>query len=93
MTTFFFKNKPAKREKKKVLFFIMASLESFKAPTLVSKKTQKEIQKDDDEDDVLIDANAVPSSTSADADMEDAEDKPNFAPASAVEEKVLFYNI
>ncbi|CEG66879.1 Putative Ribosomal RNA assembly protein [Rhizopus microsporus] len=65
----------------------MASLESFKAPTLVSKKTQKEIQKDDDEDDVLIDANAVPSSTSADADMEDAEDKPNFAPASAVEEK------
>lgn len=71
----------------------MASLESFKAPTLVSKKTQKEIQKDDDEDDVLIDANAVPSSTSADADMEDAEDKPNFAPASAVEEKVLFYNI
>lgn len=61
-------------------------MESLKAPKLLSKKTQKETQID--EDDVLIDATAVP--VSADAVMEDVEDKPNFAPISSAEEKVNF---
>jgi RNA-binding protein PNO1 len=62
----------------------MASLQSLKAPTLLSKKTQKEIQKD--EDDVLIDATAVPASSS-DAIMEEVDNKPSFAPASDAENK------
>ncbi|KAI8640710.1 hypothetical protein BD408DRAFT_419320 [Parasitella parasitica] len=66
----------------------MASLQSLKAPTLMSKKTQKSIQADED-DDVIIDANALPSRL-VDQDIameEDVADKPNFAPASAAELK------
>ena len=63
----------------------MASLESLKAPKLLSKKTQKDIQ--NDEDDVLIDSTAVPTSSS-DVVMEEVKDKPSFTPASASEEKV-----
>ncbi|CAO3642955.1 unnamed protein product [Mucor fragilis] len=68
----------------------MASLQNLKAPTLMSKKTQKTVQAD--EDDVIIDATALPS-RSADQDdvaMDEnntASDKPNFAPASAAELK------
>ncbi|KAL9557872.1 pre-rRNA-processing protein pno1 [Mucor bainieri] len=68
----------------------MASLQNLKAPTLMSKKTQKTVQAD--EDDVIIDATALPS-RSADQDdvaMEEdntASEKPNFAPASAAELK------
>ncbi|KAG1050717.1 hypothetical protein G6F43_007033 [Rhizopus delemar] len=62
----------------------MASLASLKAPKLLSKKTQKDIQ--NDEDDVLIDASAVPTSSS-DVVMEEVKDKPSFTPASAAEEK------
>ncbi|KAI8054858.1 hypothetical protein BDF21DRAFT_497982 [Thamnidium elegans] len=65
----------------------MASLQSLKAPTLMSKKTQKTVQAD--EDDVIIDATALPSrSAEADVTMEEgSSDKPNFAPASAAELK------
>ncbi|EIE76181.1 hypothetical protein RO3G_00885 [Rhizopus delemar RA 99-880] len=62
----------------------MASLASLKAPKLLSKKTQKDVQ--NDEDDVLIDASAVPTSSS-DVVMEEVKDKPSFTPASAAEEK------
>lgn len=64
----------------------MASLESLKAPTLMSKKTQKAVQAEE-EDDVIIDANALPTRTVEDdvAMEEDTSDKPNFAPASAAE--------
>ncbi|CEP13333.1 hypothetical protein [Parasitella parasitica] len=68
----------------------MASLQNLKAPTLMSKKTQKLIQTDED-DDIIIDATALPSRP---VDQDDAmeEDvvatvKPNFAPASASELK------
>ncbi|KAI8099707.1 uncharacterized protein BX664DRAFT_321915 [Halteromyces radiatus] len=65
----------------------MASLQSLKAPSLVSKKTQKEIQKNDD--DVMIDPNALPSqrtTTQEDVTMEEgSEAKPSFAAASAAE--------
>lgn len=64
----------------------MASLQSLKAPTLMSKKTQKAVQAD--EDDVIIDATALPSrSTEDDVTMDEgsSSDKPNFAPASAAE--------
>ncbi|KAI9361461.1 hypothetical protein BD770DRAFT_361052 [Pilaira anomala] len=65
----------------------MTSLQSLKAPTLMSKKTQKEVQAD--EDDVIIDATALPSRpVEADVTMEEgSSDKPNFAPASAAELK------
>ncbi|KAI7907114.1 uncharacterized protein BX663DRAFT_494873 [Cokeromyces recurvatus] len=67
----------------------MASLQSLKAPTLVSKKTQKEIQGEDD--DIIIDANALPSRQSQDdVAMEESSssmNKPNFAPASKAELK------
>lgn len=59
----------------------------------MSKKTQKTVQAD--EDDVIIDATALPS-RSADQDdvaMDEnntASDKPNFAPASAAELKVIW---
>ncbi|CAO3624652.1 unnamed protein product [Mucor hiemalis] len=63
----------------------MASLQSLKAPTLMSKKTQKAVQAD--EDDVIIDATALPSrSTEGNVTMDEgSSDKPNFAPASAAE--------
>lgn len=67
----------------------MSSIQSLKAPSLVSKKTQKEIQKDDD--DVMIDPSALPTrvitttTTSNNNDTEMDEDKPNFAPATASE--------
>lgn len=69
----------------------MASLQNLKAPTLMSKKTQKSVQAD--EDDVIIDATALPSRSvdQEDAAMEEdstSTDKPNFAPASAAELKV-----
>jgi RNA-binding protein PNO1 len=69
----------------------MASLQSLKAPTLMSKKTQKKVQAD--EDDVIIDATALPSRTVQEDDvtMEEGStstDKPNFAPASSAELKV-----
>jgi RNA-binding protein PNO1 len=68
----------------------MASLQSLKAPTLMSKKTQKNIQAD--EDDVIIDATALPSRPAAEDDvtMEEGSstDKPNFAPASKAELQV-----
>lgn len=65
----------------------MASLQSLKAPTLMSKKTQKTVQAD--EDDVIIDATALPSRPVEDVTMEEgSSDKPNFAPASAAELKV-----
>ncbi|KAG2192892.1 uncharacterized protein EV154DRAFT_436772 [Mucor mucedo] len=65
----------------------MASLQSLKAPTLMSKKTQKTVQAD--EDDVIIDATALPSRpVEDDVTMEEgSSDKPNFAPASAAELK------
>ncbi|KAF1803418.1 hypothetical protein FB192DRAFT_1368088 [Mucor lusitanicus] len=67
----------------------MASLQNLKAPTLMSKKTQKTVQAD--EDDVIIDATALPSrSADQDVAMEEdntTSDKPNFAPASAAELK------
>lgn len=83
-------NRKKKSKKKKEFYFfwlsgIMASLASLKAPKLLSKKTQKDIQ--NDEDDVLIDASAVPTSSS-DVVMEEVKDKPSFTPASAAEEKV-----
>lgn len=67
----------------------MASLQSLKAPTLMSKKTQKTVQAD--EDDVIIDATALPSRpVEDDVTMEEgSSDKPNFAPASATELKVF----
>lgn len=70
----------------------MASLQSLKAPTLMSKKTQKKVQAD--EDDVIIDATALPSRPveGDDITMEEestSTDKPNFAPASAAELKVI----
>ncbi|KAI9304736.1 hypothetical protein BJ944DRAFT_240290 [Cunninghamella echinulata] len=70
----------------------MSSIQSLKAPSLVSKKTQKEIQKDDD--DVMIDPSALPSqiasttTTTSSNDTEMDEDKPNFAPASDANNKV-----
>ncbi|KAI8971456.1 hypothetical protein BDF20DRAFT_907237 [Mycotypha africana] len=71
----------------------MASLQSLKAPTGLSKKTQKEIQADEDED-VVIDANALPSQPQQQPSEDDvmmdegsSTDKPNFAPASASELK------
>jgi len=70
---------------------IMASLQNLKAPTLMSKKTQKTVQAD--EDDVIIDATALPSrSAEQDVAMEEdsTSDKPNFAPASAAELKVIW---
>ncbi|KAG1496989.1 hypothetical protein G6F54_006087 [Rhizopus delemar] len=51
---------------------------------LLIKKPQKDVQ--NDEDDVLIDASAVPTSSS-DVVMEEVKDKPSFTPASAAEEK------
>lgn len=64
----------------------MASLQSLKAPSLMSKKTQKTVQAN--EDDVIIDATALPSRPMED-DVTMGEgsstDKPNFAPASAAE--------
>ncbi|KAI9471899.1 MAG: hypothetical protein EXX96DRAFT_582154 [Benjaminiella poitrasii] len=69
----------------------MASLQSLKAPALLSKKTQKEIQEDDDE--IIIDANALPTRPAQDdvAMEEDSTsaDKPNFAPASKAELKTV----
>ncbi|CAO3600152.1 unnamed protein product [Absidia cylindrospora] len=47
----------------------MASLQSLKAPSLVSKKTQKELQTDDD--DVMIHPNALPSQRTANATAND----------------------
>jgi hypothetical protein len=90
-----------KKKKSSVKFFFltllehisnnkMASLQSLKAPTLMSKKTQKQVRAD--EDDVIIDATALPSRAVEEADvtMEEGSttDKPNFAPASAAELKV-----
>jgi hypothetical protein len=50
----------------------------------MSKKTQKTVQKTADEDDVLIDATAVPTARQEDMEMEEGESsKPNFAPASS----------
>jgi RNA-binding protein PNO1 len=61
-----------------------SSIGSLKAPTLMSKKTQKTVQKTADEDDVLIDATAVPTARQEDMEMEEGESsKPNFAPASS----------
>lgn len=71
----------------------MASLQSLKAPTLMSKKTQKTVQAEEDED-VIIDANALPSRVAEDdvAMDESGSEKPNFAPASASELSVRTMN-
>ncbi|KAF7725013.1 pre-rRNA-processing protein pno1 [Apophysomyces ossiformis] len=70
----------------------MASIESFKAPSLVSKKTRKSEQKAAvDEDDVIIDANALPTTRMQEDDvpMDEGEgssiQKPQFAAAKASE--------
>ncbi|KAI8069432.1 hypothetical protein BC940DRAFT_297730 [Gongronella butleri] len=71
----------------------MASLASFKAPSVVSKKVQKQQQKDDD--DIMIDPESLPTHTAAAQDNDVAMDedtdasKPNFAPASAAELKTV----
>lgn len=71
----------------------MASIDTLKAPSLVSKKTQKELQKDSDGDEVLIDTNAVPEPTTEDMAVDSTttttDSKPNFAPASTRETKVI----
>ncbi|SAM03152.1 hypothetical protein [Absidia glauca] len=68
----------------------MSSVQSLKAPSLVSKKTQKQIQTDDD--DVMIDPNALPSQRSEAMDAEEEQQegseaaaKPAFGAASAAE--------
>jgi hypothetical protein len=79
----------------------MSSVQSLKAPSLVSKKTQKQIQTDDD--DVMIDPNALPSQRSEAMDAEEehqegseAAAKPAFGAASAAElnvRKVSLYKV
>ncbi|KAI9311649.1 hypothetical protein BX666DRAFT_1994123 [Dichotomocladium elegans] len=68
----------------------MSTLDAFKAPSLVSKKTRKEKIQVDDEDSVIVDASALPTRKEAidadnDEDMDMAESpsvaKPDFAPA------------
>lgn len=68
----------------------MSSVQSLKAPSLVSKKTQKQLQTDDD--DVMIDPNALPSQRTEAMDAEEEQQegseaaaKPAFGAASAAE--------
>ncbi|KAI7856602.1 hypothetical protein BDC45DRAFT_604124 [Circinella umbellata] len=71
----------------------MATIDAFKAPSLVSKKTQKKMKEQGD-DDVVIDSTSLPTrnTTAAgeeDLEMQEVSDKPNFAPASAAETKTV----
>ncbi|KAI8973842.1 hypothetical protein BDB01DRAFT_807749 [Pilobolus umbonatus] len=61
----------------------MASLQSLKAPSLISRKTKQE-----DEDDVVIDTTALPSRSEEDVNMEEDTAKPTFAPAAMENKKV-----
>ena len=73
----------------------MATIDAFKAPSLVSKKTQKKMKEQGD-DDVVIESTSLPTRNTAaageeDLEMQEVSDKPNFAPASAAETKVYIY--
>jgi RNA-binding protein PNO1 len=66
----------------------MASVLSFQAPRLVSKKTLRQLQGNDD-DDIMIDPTALPSQRTRMDDTMDEEEsqraKPVFGAASATE--------